>query len=308
MRPLGDIALASGATIIGAAAAGPGRGLRQALGRWTGNTAVTLGGGLFVAIVLAGLVGPLLSQDPFAQDAANRLIPPAWDEAGTRAHLLGTDGLGRDYLARLLYGARISLLIGFSTVLIAGLFGTVMGIVAAFYGGWVDTLVRFVVTTRLALPVVLVALAVVSIAGASLELLIVLLGLLLWDRFAIVARSSTLTLRRAEFVTAARSVGQSVPLIIAREILPNIANNLVVIATVEIANAMLLEAALSFLGLGVQPPLPSWGLMIAEAKDYLFFTPYLITLPGACLLALVFSINLLGDGIRDVTDPQNRPR
>lgn len=306
MRPLPDVALAAGAPAAGALA--PGRSPGTLLRRWGRNTGVSVGGGLFLVIVLAGLLGPLLSQDPFAQDAAGRLAPPAWDDAGTWQHLLGTDGLGRDYLARLLYGARISLLIGFATVLIAGTFGTTMGVVAAFYGGWVDVAIRFVVTTRLALPVVLVALAVVSIAGPSLGLLIVLLGLLLWDRFAIVARSSALTLRRMEFVTAARSVGTRNPVIIWREILPNIANNLVVIATVELANAMLLEAALSFLGLGVQPPLPSWGLMIAEAKDYLFFTPFLITLPGACLLVLVFSINLLGDGIRDVTDPESRSR
>lgn len=304
MQPLQDVALAAGAP-VGTRMA-PASSLGATLRRWSRNTGVSVGGGLFLLVVLAGLLGPLLSQDPFAQDAAGRLAPPVWDDAGTWQHVFGTDGLGRDYLARLLYGARISLLIGFATVAIAGTFGTAMGVAAAFYGGWVDVAIRFVVTTRLALPVVLVALAVVSIAGPSLHLLIVLLGLLLWDRFAIVARSSALTLRRSEFVAAARSVGAGDLAIIWREILPNIANNLIVIATVELANAMLLEAALSFLGLGVQPPLPSWGLMIAEAKDYLFFTPFLITLPGSCLLLLVFSVNLLGDGIGDVTDPERR--
>jgi peptide/nickel transport system permease protein len=166
--------------------------------------------------------------------------------------------------------------------------------------------VTFLITVRLSMPVVLVALAVVAIVGGSLQVVIAVLGLLLWDRFAVVMRSSTLQIRSMDYITAARAVGCSTTRILMTEIMPNVVNNLIVIATLEIAHAIILEAALSFLGLGVQPPLPSWGLMVSEGKDMMLFEPWLITIPGVALFALVLSINLLGDGMRDVTAPENR--
>ena len=223
-------------------------------------------------------------------------------------HPLGTDHLGRDYLARLLWGGRISLLIGFSTIAVAAVFGTTMGVMAGYFGGLIDTVARFLIMVRLALPAVLIALAVAFVAGPSLQLLIIVLGLLLWDRFAVVARATTMQLRNTEFVVAARAMGCSTFTIIRRDILPNIGNQLIVIATVELANAVLIAAALSFLGLGVQPPLPDWGLMISEGRQYLLFSPYLITLPGLAMMLLVLAVNLLGDGIRDVTDPEAKGR
>ncbi|MBL8670313.1 MAG: ABC transporter permease, partial [Alphaproteobacteria bacterium] len=175
-----------------------------------------------------------------------------------------------------------------------------------YFGGKVDLLVGYVVTTRLSLPVILVALAVVALVGSSLPLVIAILGLLKWDRFAVVMRSAVMQVRNLDYVAAAQALGCSTPRIILSEVLPNVAGPLIVVATLEMASAILLEAALSFLGLGVQPPLPSWGLMISEAKTYMFFSAWLITIPGAALFALVLAINLLGDGVRDVAAPETR--
>jgi peptide/nickel transport system permease protein len=232
--------------------------------------------------------------------------PPFWMAGSAPDHILGTDHLGRDYLARLLYGARISLAIGLVAALISGLIGTAMGVVAGYFGGRADLAVTFLINVRLAMPVVLVALAVVAIWGGSLRVVIIVLGLLLWDRFAVVMRSSTLEIRNLEYVNAARAIGCSTSRIILSEIMPNVLNKLIVVMTLEMAHAILLEAALSFLGLGVQPPTPSWGLMISEAKQMMLFKPWLIAIPGIALFLLVLAINLLGDGLRDVTAPENR--
>ncbi|PKU25654.1 ABC transporter permease [Telmatospirillum siberiense] len=265
--------------------------------------------GLVVLVVIAGLalMAPLLGlHDPYAQDLSRRLIPPIWHAKGTWEHVLGTDKLGRDYLSRLIWGGRISLLLGISTVIISGVIGTGLGVAAGFFGGRVDAVVSYVVTTRLALPVVLVALAGAALVGGSLSMVILVLGLLLWDRFAVVARTATMQVARADYVAAAQAIGCSTSRIVFSEILPNILNPLIVVATLEMAHAILLEAALSFLGLGVQPPLPSWGLMISEGKQYMFFSPWVITVPGVALVILVLAINLLGDGLRDVTAPERR--
>ena len=172
--------------------------------------------------------------------------------------------------------------------------------------GKVDLVVTFLVTTRLAMPVILVALAVVALLGGSLTVVILTLGLLKWDRFAVVMRSATQQTRSLDYVAAAQAAGASTARVILGEVLPNIAPHLIVVATLEAASAILLEAALSFLGLGVQPPLPSWGLMIAEAKAYMFFSFWLIAIPGTALAVLVFGINLAGDGLRDALAPEGR--
>jgi peptide/nickel transport system permease protein len=268
-----------------------------------------IGGLILGAIVVMAVTAPLIApHDPYDQQLARKLIPPVWHASTktTWAHPLGTDHLGRDYLSRLLYGAQISLLIGFSAMLISGIIGTVLGVLAGYFGGRTDMVVNFIVTTRLSMPVVLVALAVVSIVGSSLTVVIWVLGLLIWDRFAVVMRSATQQVRSREFVTAAQALGCSTPRILFTEVAPNIVNHLIVVATLEMAHAILLEAALSFLGLGVQPPTPSWGLMVSEAKGLMFFDPWLITIPGVALFLLVLSINMLGDGLRDVTAPENR--
>ena len=268
---------------------------------------LTIGGAILVAIVLMALLAPLLApHDPYAQDLARRVVPPVWHENGTWEHVLGTDPFGRDYLSRLIYGARISLLIGVAAMVISGVIGTALGVCAGYFGGRVDMVVNFIVTTRLSVPVVLVALAVVSLVGSSLWVVIWVLGLLIWDRFAVVMRSATLQARGQDYVAAAEALGCSHARIILTEIMPNVVNHLIVVATLEMAHAILLEAALSFLGLGVQPPLPSWGLMISEGKGLMFFDPWLIGIPGTALFLLVLAINLLGDGLRDVTAPESR--
>jgi peptide/nickel transport system permease protein len=261
----------------------------------------------FVAICAIAVLAPALApHDPYAQDLTRRLIPPLWYPKGDWTHPLGTDNLGRDYLSRTLYGARISLLIGLSVMVISGIIGTAMGLVAGYFGGRVDLVITFLITTRLAMPVILFALAVVALLGGSLLVVILTLGLLKWDRFAVVMRSATQQTRSLDYVAAAEAAGASTARIVLREVLPNIAPHLIVVATVEAASAILLEAALSFLGLGVQPPLPSWGLMIAEAKAYMFFSFWLIAIPGTALALLVFAINLAGDGLRDAIAPEGR--
>jgi peptide/nickel transport system permease protein len=266
-----------------------------------------VGAAIFGIVIIAALIGPtLVPHDPFAQDLLKRLVPPMWMEGGSAEHLLGTDQVGRDYLARLVYGARISLLIGLSTVIVSGLIGTTLGVAGGFFGGRVDDVVTFIITCRLAVPLILVALAVVSLVGSSLLVVVLTLGLLLWERFAVVARATTAQVRNLDYVAAARAAGCSRAYILLREVLPNILNPLIVVATLEMALAILLEAALSFLGLGVPPPLPSWGLMIAEARDYMFFQAWVIVIPGLALLVFVLGINLLGDGLRDLLAPEGR--
>jgi len=273
---------------------------------WKGlsaSSAIRIGGSLLAVIVLAALLAPwLTAHDPVAQDLTKRLIPPFWYPGADPAHLLGTDHLGRDYFARLLYGARVSLGVGLGVTLSAGIIGTMLGLAAGYFGGRVDMLVSFIVTTRLSLPIVLVALAAVALGGASLRTLTIVLSLLLWDRFAVVVRAAAQGLRNREFVQATQSFGASHLYIMLHGILPNLRNTLIVVATLEIANVILLEAALSFLGLGAQPPTPSWGLMIAEGRENILFDPWLIALPGAGLCLLILAVNLLGDGARDALD------
>lgn len=269
--------------------------------RFLGQKAFIAGSCILAIIVLIALLAPLIAPyDPYAQNLSARAIPPVWYEKGTWLHPLGTDQLGRDYLSRLAYGARISLLIGISVVVISGIIGTTLGVIAGFFGGRIDMLVTFLVTTRLSMPVILVALAVVAIIGGSLWIVILVLGFLKWDRFAVVMRSATQQVRALDYVAAAEAAGASTARILLGEVLPNIAPHLIVVATLEAASAIQLEAALSFLGLGVQPPLPSWGLMISEAKTYMFFAFWLIAIPGTALALLIFAINLAGDGLRDV--------
>ena len=272
------------------------------------NHSFLIGAVILILILLCALLAPLLApHDPYDQDLARRLINPFWHDKKTdEAFLLGTDKIGRDYLSRLIYGAQISLLIGFSTILISGVIGTALGVTAGYFGGRVDMVVNFIINTRLAMPVFLVAMAAVVAFGASLHVVILVLGLFLWDRFAVVMRSITMQARDLDYVKAARAIGCSTPYIIIREIFPNVLSSLTVVATVEMANAILLEAALSFLGFGVQAPTPSWGLMLNEGREYMFFSPWLLALPGTGLFLLVLAINLFGDGLRDVTLERER--
>ncbi|MCA3377157.1 MAG: ABC transporter permease [Roseomonas sp.] len=266
------------------------------------NAGAILGVGIVGFVTFVAIFAPWLAPyDPFTIDLGRRVIPPMWMEGGTSANILGTDQLGRDYLSRLIYGARVSMIIGVATIITSGIIGTFLGVMGGFYGGRVDDAVVFAITARLSIPVVLVALAVAGFSGgASFTMVILVLGLLLWDRFAVVARSTTMQIRNLDYVAAARCAGCSPMTVLFKEVLPNIATHLAVVATLEMALAILLEAALSFLGLGVPPPEPSWGLMISEAKEYMFFSPWIIMIPGIALFILVLGVNLLGDALRDM--------
>lgn len=265
------------------------------------------GATVMLLTILVAVFAPLLtSYDPFSQELTQRLIPPVWSAKGSWAHLLGTDGLGRDYLTRLMYGARISLIVGFGAATIAGLIGGTLGLIGGYFGGRIDAAVMYVVNVKLAMPGVLVALSLISVFGGSVPVVVGILGFLFWDRFAVVTRSVTQQIRVNDYVTAAEAVGASRTRIILGEILPNVMNHIIVIASLEMASAILVEAALSFLGLGIRPPTPSWGLMISEGRNFMFFQPYLVAIPGVAIFILVIAINMLGDGIRDITAPEGR--
>ena len=260
---------------------------------------------VLVSATLIGLFASWLAPyHPFDQELTQRLIPPIWNSDGTWGHILGTDGLGRDYLSRLIYGVRVSLIVGFLATIISGVIGSTLGIIGGYFGGHVDSLVMYAVNTKLSLPGILLAIALVALIGGSTLTVAIVLGFLLWDRYAVVVRSATQQARSNDYVAAAEAVGASRFRITVIEVLPNVMNQIIVVATLEMALAILAEAALSFLGLGVPPPTPSWGLMISEGRNFMFFKPYLIMIPGTALFILVMAINLLGDGIRDITAPE----
>jgi len=276
-------------------------------GKSIGHNGMIIGGTIILAIILMAIFAPILApHDPYTQDIAHRLTPPIWHDKGTWDHILGTDKLGRDYLSRIIFGSQISIFIGITSTALAAFIGCSLGVSAGYFGGRVDSIVSYIITTRLSMPVLLVALAVASLVGGSLATVTLVLGLLIWDRFAVVCRTATQQVCNAEYIQAAKAIGCSTWRIVFSEIMPNILNALIVVATLEIARAVILEATLSFLGLGVPAPEPSWGLMVAEGKQYMFFKPWIIIIPGVALLLMVMAVNLLGDGIRDVTAPENR--
>lgn len=265
--------------------------------------------GAFILLTLAfiAIAAPLIApHDPFAQSLSNRLLPPVWVDGGNWAHILGTDQNGRDYLSRLIYGARISMLIGLGAASIGMVIGVTLGIIAGYFGGWVDHAVNFLLTAQLALPGLLLAMALVFVIGPSVWVVISIVGVLGWTYYLVVIRSATQRLKNLDFVAADQASGATSGQIIRQEILPNLIPQIIVIFTFELGIAILAESSLSFLGVGIQPPIPSWGLMIAEGKEAMFYRPWMVVLPGICLFALVIGANLFGDGLRDVTSPEGR--
>ena len=280
---------------------------RLALRRARRHGGLLTGGSVVLLVVLVAILAPSIApSNPYTQDIAHRLANPVWSTGGSWAHPLGTDSLGRDVLSRLIYGGRISLTISFVASLIAAIIGTALGIIGGYYGGRIDAVTVYLINVKLALPIILVALALITLVTASVPILIAVLGLLTWDRYALVTRSLTQQLRGREFVLAARTAGASDFHIILRELLPNLVNQIIVLATLEVAILILIEAALSFVGLGVPPPTPSWGSMIADGRTLMFLKPFLMIIPGVTILIVVIAINLAGDGIRDVTSPEGR--
>jgi peptide/nickel transport system permease protein len=258
-----------------------------------------------VAVAFAALLAPVLVPfDPLAQDIGQRLKPPGWISPEGRAHWLGTDQLGRDILGRILFGTRIALVVGLAAVAIAGTLGLIIGLVSGYFGGWVDDLFMRLADIQLAFPFILLALAVIGVLGPSLRNIIVVVGISGWVVYARIVRGEVLSLREREFVQAARAVGSPAGRVIARHVVPNAFTPWLVIATLDMARVIIVESALSFLGLGVPPPTPTWGGMLADGRVYMSTAWWLATFPGLAILVTVLGINLLGDGLRDTLDPR----
>ncbi|WP_246617873.1 ABC transporter permease [Rhizobium populisoli] len=271
------------------------------------HRSLMIGAGIILVLAFIALFAPLLApHDPFVQSLGKRMLPPVWVQGGNWDYLLGTDQNGRDYLSRLIYGAQVSMVIGIGAATIGLLIGVTLGVLAGYFGGWVDHAVSFLLTAQLALPGLLLAMALVFIIGPSVWVVIGIIGVLHWTYYLVVTRSATQRIRQLDFVAAASASGATSRQIIWHEILPNLISQIIVIFTFELGIAILAEASLSFLGVGIQPPTPSWGLMIAEGKAMMFYRPWLVILPGICLFVLVIGANLMGDGLRDITAPEGR--
>jgi peptide/nickel transport system permease protein len=268
---------------------------------------MALAGGLILGVVVLASVGaPLLtSADPIKPSFGKRLQPPR-AFGGASPYLLGSDNLGRDILARLLYGGRVSLALAASAVVLAAAVGVATGLAAGLLGGRLDDLVMRVADVQLAFPVIMLAIAIVAVVGTSAGALVSILALSGWVLYARTVRASVLTIRQLDYVEAARTLGAGELRIVARHILPNTLAPILVIGSSQFATMVLLESGLSFLGLGVQPPQPSWGAMLAEGRDYLSNAWWLATVPGMAISLVVLGANLLGDGLRDLLDPRRR--
>jgi len=250
--------------------------------------------------VCAGLVSP---HDPYEQDVTGRLKPPIWMDGGSRQNILGTDPVGRDILTRIIHGSRISLATGVASVFIAVIIGVALGLAGGYYGGKTDSVITNLVNVMMAFPFMLLALTAVAVMGPSFKNMVIVLGVTGWPIYTRVVRAETAQLKSLEFVTAARAIGFSGLRIITRHILPNLFNTIVVTSSLEVARMILMESILSFLGLGVQPPTPSWGGMLGEGRTYMLTHWWLATFPGIAIFVTTLGINLLGDGLRDVLDP-----
>jgi peptide/nickel transport system permease protein len=300
---MGSSIPASAPADAGAPALTAPRSSRARRTRW-----MALGGGVFVLVlVVVALAAPLIAPyDPIRQSLRGRLSAPTFAGADGKAHLLGTDHLGRDVLSRAIYGARVSLLVGLAAVVVGGIVGASLGLLAGFRGGWTDSIIMTLADAQLAFPFILLAIGIIAVLGPSFPTLIVVIGLSGWVTYARVLRSQVLVLRSREFVDAIHALGGSVARVIARHILPNVLSSLVVIATLELARAIVLEATLSFLGLGVQPPTPSWGGMVHEGREYLDSAWWISTAPGIVLMLTSIIVSRTGDWLRDLLDPTLR--
>jgi peptide/nickel transport system permease protein len=261
--------------------------------------------GVVVVVLLAALFAPWLTPfDPLEQDINQRLKEPGWQTAAGRIHMLGTDHLGRDILARVIFGSRIALVVGVSAVLISGVLGMAIGLVAGYFGGKVDDFFMRLADIQLAFPFILLAIAVIGVLGPNLRNIIIVIGVSSWVVYARVVRGEVLSIREREFVQAAIALGSRDGRVLVRHVLPNAFTPWLVVATLDMARVIVIESALSFLGLGVQPPTPTWGGMLADGRVYLSTAWWLATFPGLAILVTVLGINLLGDGLRDTLDPR----
>jgi peptide/nickel transport system permease protein len=259
---------------------------------------------IVASAVLATLAPALAPTDPARNDLLARLTPPAWMHGGSWEHPLGTDTLGRDVVSRMLYGARVSLVVGFSAVILAGALGVLLGLLAGYYGGRLDDALMRLGDVQLAFPALVLAIAVLAVVGSGLGNVVLVLGVTGWVTYARIARGETLSLRHREFVEGARALGARDAGILWRHVLPNVLPSITVVATFSVARTVIAEASLSFLGLGIPPPAPSWGAMLDEGRNYLTTGWWLALFPGLAILTVVLGINVVGDWLRDTLDPR----
>jgi peptide/nickel transport system permease protein len=269
---------------------------------------VALAGAFFLFIVLlTSIFAPYIApHDPTVQNITRRLMPPSWLLGGSKENLLGTDQLGRDILSRIIYGGRVSLTVGFFTVFCAGGVGTILGLLAGYYGGRMDNIIMRLVDLQTAFPGLLVALAIITMIGPSVRNIIIVLTINGWMVYARMIRGTSLAMRQSVFIDAARVVGVGDRRIIFLHLLPNLASPLITLATLELARIILAEAVLSFLGMGIQPPASSWGLMINEGHTYITLAWWLVLFPGVAIALSVLSVNLVATWLRAITDPLQR--
>ncbi len=275
--------------------------LRQLKKRMSGAVGLVLVLAFVLVAIFASLLAPF---DPLAQDLNKRLYPPVWQTGGSSAHLLGTDPLGRDLLSRMIFGSQISLFVGIATVAIGSTLGVLAGLIAGYRGGVWDNLIMRAIDLQLAFPSLILAIAVMALLGPGLRNTILVLSITNWVLYARIVRGETLSLRSREFVEAARVIGVSEWRILVRHILPNVVSVVTVVATFSVAQVVLAEASLSFLGIGVPPPTPTWGGMLSEGRDYVSTAWWISTLPGLAIMLALMGINLFGDWLRDVLDPR----
>jgi peptide/nickel transport system permease protein len=267
--------------------------------------------GMFLVVItlFCALFAPVLApQDPALINVRTRFIPPIWSPDGNPDFPLGTDQLGRDLLSRLIFGARVSVIVGVAGVVVSMIIGVLLGLISGFVGGWVDAILSRILDTFMAIPFILLALAVVGILGPrqgnGLVTLIVVLGITGWVTFTRVIRGEVLSIKQREYIEAARSIGQRQWKILSRHVLPNVTASIIVLSTLQISTVIIAESSLSFLGLGVQPPTITWGTMLAEGRDHLATSWWLATFPGVAISLTVLGTILLGDWLRDVLDPR----
>jgi peptide/nickel transport system permease protein len=265
------------------------------------------GGFIILSLCVTAVFAPYLApHNPYEQDIMNRLLPPYCLEGGSSEFPLGTDHLGRDLLSRIMYGTRVSLVIGISAVILQVIIGVILGLLAGYFGGKVDYGVSFMVNVMMGFPFILLVMSLVAVLGPSLQNIVIALGFTGWPVFTRIVRVETLKLRDQEFILAAISQAFKTSRILVRHMLPNLLPSILVLATVEVARAIISESLLSFLGLGIQPPTPSWGMMLADGRDYMLMQWWLAAFPGFAIFLAALGINLLGDAMRDLTDPHLR--
>ncbi|WP_405196584.1 ABC transporter permease [Virgibacillus necropolis] len=272
---------------------------------WKSKTG-TVGFIIVISICLMAAFAPLLAPyNPYKINVTEMLIPPFWIDGGSFAHILGTDNLGRDMLSRLIYGSRISIIVGILSVVLAGFIGVLFGLIAGYYGGLVDNIVMRLVDSFLSVPTILFCLVFLTVLNPGIATLIFVIGITSWVMYARLVRSETLSIREREYVKAARTMGVSDFKIITRHIFPNVVSSVIVISTLSVASAIITESSLSFLGLGIQPPTISWGIMLSEGREYLATSWWLSTFPGIAITLTVLGIIFLGEWLRDLLDPRS---